>query len=149
MRPDLLQCLAQESHHRCVTLWRNERMHVVSIACYMKMRGPTPITLIMSYRSNTADRLLAKIWLIACAECNRFKGTDFAAIDQMTGATVPLFNPRIHRWSEHFDLNGARIAGVTVMGRVTVDLLRLNTDARLLERETLIAGGRYPPSWIR
>ena len=85
----------------------------------------------------------------ACAECNRFKGTDFAAIDQMTGATVPLFNPRIHRWSEHFDLNGARIAGVTVTGRVTVDLLRLNTDARLLERETLIAGGRYPPSWIR
>ena len=85
----------------------------------------------------------------ACAECNRFKRTDFAAIDQMTGATVPLFNPRIHRWSEHFDLNGARIAGVTVTGRVTVDLLRLNTDARLLERETLIAVGRYPPSWIR
>jgi hypothetical protein len=54
----------------------------------------------------------------------------------------------IRRWSEHFDFNGARIAGVTATGRVTVDLLRLNTDARLLERETLIAVGRYPPSWI-
>ena len=74
MRPDLLQCLAQESHHRCVTLWRNERMHVVSIACYMKMRGPTPITLIMSYRSNTADRLLAKIWLMPAPNATVLKG---------------------------------------------------------------------------
>lgn len=32
---------------------------------------------------------------LACFYCNRFKGTDIASIDPLTGAIVPLFNPRI------------------------------------------------------
>ena len=85
----------------------------------------------------------------ACAECNRYKGTDFATIDLATGAIVSLFNPRTQQWHEHFALNGARIVGLTAAGRVTVELLHLNSDARLLERETLIADGRYPPAHIK
>ena len=81
----------------------------------------------------------------ACAECNLYKGTDFATIDPATGAIVPLFNPRTQAWHEHFEFNGAWITGLTVMGRVTIELLHLNGDARLLERETLIADGHYPP----
>lgn len=82
----------------------------------------------------------------ACAECNHFKGTDFATVDQASGEIVSLFNPRTQQWREHFALEGARIAPLTAMGRATVELLRLNTEAHLLERETLIATGRYPPS---
>ncbi|MGH9766089.1 MAG: HNH endonuclease [Blastocatellia bacterium] len=34
-----------------------------------------------------------EIWNLACAcaECNRYKGTDLATIDPVTGAMVPLF----------------------------------------------------------
>ena len=85
----------------------------------------------------------------ACAECNRFKGTDFATIDPMTGAIVSLFNTRTQQWHEHFTLNGPRITGLTLIGQMTVELLHLNTDASLLERETLIADGRYPPTHIK
>lgn len=85
----------------------------------------------------------------ACTECNWFKGTDFAAIDQISGEIVSLFNPRTQQWREHFALEGARIAALSATGRVTVDLLRLNRAARLLERETLIVSGRYPPSLAR
>lgn len=84
----------------------------------------------------------------ACAECNRYKGTDLVTIDRLTGAMVPLFNPRVQRWRDHFELRGAQIVGLTITGRVTVELLRLNDDSRLLERETLMALGSYPPSDI-
>ena len=83
----------------------------------------------------------------AYTECNWFKGTDFAAIDQLSGEIVSLFNPA-HSNGEHFGLEGARLAAFSATGRVTVDLLRLNTAARLLERETLIVSGRYPPSLV-
>ena len=85
----------------------------------------------------------------ACAECNRFKGTDFATLDRVSGEIVSLFNPRTQQWREHFTLEGAQITALTVTGRVTVDVLRMNTAARLLERETLIALGRYPLSFVR
>jgi hypothetical protein len=80
----------------------------------------------------------------ACAPCNHFKGTDFATIDPASGVVIMLFNPRTQLWSEHFVLEGARIAGLTPTGQATIELLRLNDDARLLEREVLIAENRYP-----
>lgn len=80
---------------------------------------------------------------LACAECNRHKGTDFGTIDPITGAVIFLFNPRRQKWTDHFRLDGARIIGLTPTGQVTVELLRLNDDDRLLERELLIAAGRY------
>ena len=80
----------------------------------------------------------------ACALCNHFKGTDFATIDPASGVVMMLFNPRTQQWRDHFVLEGARIAGLTPTGQATVDLLHLNDDARLLEREVLIAESRYP-----
>ena len=80
----------------------------------------------------------------ACAECNHYKGTDFATIDPATEETVRLFNPRTQQWSEHFELRGAQIIGLTKIGEVTIGLLHLDDEARLFEREVLIANGRYP-----
>ena len=54
----------------------------------------------------------------ACAACNRFKGTDFAARDRISEETVLLFNPRIQTWREHFTLGGARIVALTATGRL-------------------------------
>lgn len=80
----------------------------------------------------------------ACAECNRNKGTDFGTIDSVTGAVIFLFNPRQQNWDDHFRLEGARIVGLSPTGIATIELLHLNADHRLLEREILIAANRYP-----
>ena len=84
----------------------------------------------------------------ACAECNRYKGTDFGTIAPQTGKVIFLFNPRSQKWRDHFALEGARIVSLTPTGQVTIELLHLNSDARLLEREMLMAEGHYPPSWL-
>ena len=46
------------------------------------------------------------------------------------GATVPLFNPRMQNWVEHFawSADGIRILGRTSIGRATVAALHLSDD---------------------
>jgi len=81
---------------------------------------------------------------LACFECNRFKGSDIASVDTITGELVGLFNPRRQRWFEHFRLNGPQIIPLTPVGRVTSRLLRLNLPSRVEVRGQLIAQARYP-----
>lgn len=80
----------------------------------------------------------------ACAECNRNKGTDFGTVEPKTSQVVFLFNPRQQKWKAHFRLEGARFIGLTATGKTTIELLHLNDDHRLLEREMLIATNCYP-----
>jgi HNH endonuclease len=80
----------------------------------------------------------------ACFDCNRFKGSDIASLDAVSGDLIPLFNPRIHSWYEHFQLAGAQIFPLTPIGRVTTALLKFNLPQRVEVRETLILAGRYP-----
>ena len=75
---------------------------------------------------------------------NRFKGTHVAALDPQTGEIVPLFNPRKQPWREHFRLDGPVIVPLSASGRATERLLELNQIDRVLLRQELIAGGRYP-----
>ena len=82
---------------------------------------------------------------LACAVCNRTKGSDVGSVDWETGAFMRFYNPRTDRWREHFDLDEARITPLTDIARVTERLLQLNVRERLLEREILRAIGRYPP----
>jgi hypothetical protein len=82
---------------------------------------------------------------LACLECNRYKGSDIAAIDPDSNVITSLFNPRLHTWEEHFVLEEARIMGQTSIGRATVILFRLNDYRRITQRQVLIAAGRYPP----
>ena len=80
---------------------------------------------------------------LACFHCNRRKGPNVASVDPDTGQVVPLFNPRVHKWAEHFGVEGPRIAALTQVGRVTVELLRLNSSERLLVRQALREIGRW------
>ena len=82
---------------------------------------------------------------LACIVCNRHKGSDVASIDVDTGEVVRLFHPRRDRWADHFRISGDQIEPLTGVGRVTVELLRLNTADRLSERRLLQALGFYPP----
>ena len=85
---------------------------------------------------------------LACLRCNRLKGSDLTAIDPLDGSVMPLFNPRLHAWKDHFEIAGVLIRGLTPAGRATVALLRLNDRDRLRVREDSMAVGRFPPSWI-
>lgn len=80
---------------------------------------------------------------LACLPCNRHKGSDLTTIPD-NGEIVALFNPRRQVWEEHLTLSNAQISGITPTGRATVRLLKLNAPSRLLERQVLIAQGRYP-----
>ena len=83
---------------------------------------------------------------LSCARRNRAKGPDVGSIFPGTGGFVRLFNPRLDRWDEHFEIVGARIVGRTPIGNVTAVLLRLNDNERLLERSLLQQVGLYPGS---
>jgi len=82
--------------------------------------------------------------VLACFDCNRFKGPNIASLDPVTGELVSLFNPRTQRWSEHFKLNGGTIVPLTPVGPVTEKMLRLNLSVRAAARERWFALGLYP-----
>jgi hypothetical protein len=105
-------------------VYPHEPDHIIAL----KHGGPT-----------TSDNLA-----YACFECNRAKGSDIASLDPDTGTLTPLYHPRTQQWSEHFHFAGAVIEPLTAVGRVTVFVLRLNQDARVAIRTTLLQAGRYP-----
>jgi hypothetical protein len=78
---------------------------------------------------------------LACALCNKYKGSDLASLDPETGRLVPLFHPRQHRWADHFQVRSAQFVPLTPTGRVTVRMLQLNHADRVEERALLIAAG--------
>jgi hypothetical protein len=80
---------------------------------------------------------------LCCMICNRYKGSDLASLDPITGEITPLFHPRKDKWDEHFHLSGAVIEPVSAQARVTIKLLQLNKPDRVLERRQLILMGRF------
>ncbi len=78
---------------------------------------------------------------LACAHCNRHKGPNLAGFDEATGEVVRLFHPRLDIWQEHFLFDGARINGITAIGRVTVNVLAMNDPESLMVREGLVREG--------
>jgi hypothetical protein len=82
---------------------------------------------------------------LSCTVCNRRKGSDIGSLDPVSGTLVPLFHPRTQAWSEHFQLDGVHIIGLTAEGRTTVAFLQLNAVERLMERAAWMRTGRYPP----
>lgn len=92
------------------------------------------------HRGQTSAENLA----YACVYCNRRKGTDLGSIAESTGNLVRFFNPRVDRWSEHFCIEGAFIEPLTEIGEVTIQIFDINSVGRLLERQSLIAIGRFP-----
>jgi HNH endonuclease len=82
---------------------------------------------------------------LACVFCNQAKGADIGSIDQDTSQFVRFFNPRLDRWNDHFELRGAVITSRTLIGEATMKILGFNRPERVLERETLIKLGRFPP----
>lgn len=73
---------------------------------------------------------------LARGPCNLAKGPRTQGTDPTTGATVPLFHPRLQRWEEHFTWadDGCTLLGMTPVGRATVVTLDMNAAIRLESR---------------
>ncbi|MGW8256168.1 MAG: HNH endonuclease [Thermoguttaceae bacterium] len=80
----------------------------------------------------------------ACLICNRRKGADLGSMIKPGEKIVRFFNPRTDFWQDHFRLDGSVINARTEIGEVTARIFGFNAPERILERETLIAVGRYP-----
>jgi hypothetical protein len=80
---------------------------------------------------------------LACSECNWAKGPNLAGL--LDGKLYPLFHPRRQNWARHFRWDGTTIIGKTRSGMVTVQVLNLNSDSRIMLRENLLFEGRFPP----
>jgi hypothetical protein len=63
------------------------------------------------------------------------KGTNLSGLDPKTKKLTRLFHPRLDDWNEHFANRDGEIAGLSALGRTTVNLLRMNEDGRLQLRE--------------
>ena len=83
----------------------------------------------------------------ACRPCNEHKSDLTEAIDPSTGETVPLFNPRLQRWSDHFEwsADGIQIIGLTMIGRATVIALQMNNVTIVPARRRWAEAGWHPP----
>jgi len=84
---------------------------------------------------------------LACYRCNEFKGARLNAVDPQTNETVPLFNPCTQEWHRHFAWSddGLFIAGLTAVGRATVEALRLNNEWLMHARRVWVSAGLHPP----
>jgi hypothetical protein len=89
--------------------------------------------------SSNADNLV-----LSCLPCNRYKGSDLTSIDPITQEITHLFNPRSHKWTDHFKIEKDYIVGLTDIARTTIFLLKLNDPKRLIIRQALILQKLYP-----
>jgi HNH endonuclease len=122
-----------------------ERAHEYCEYCLVHERfsiKPYQADHIIPERHGGVARLDNLAW--ACPICNFYKGADVGTCDPATGRFAFLFNPRTQRWRRHFRLNGPAIEPLTASGRVTIALPRLNSVARIQERQLPLASGYYP-----
>lgn len=87
------------------------------------------------------------LWL-SCRLCNEAKGVLVEAIDPQTGQMIPLFNPRLQTWSEHFAWSneGVHIIGLSASGRATILALEMNSNFRIRSRRIWVEAGYHPPN---
>jgi HNH endonuclease len=85
----------------------------------------------------------------SCGRCNGFKAHHIDYFDPLTAQKVPLFNPRIEFWTEHFQWSDddLLILGQTPKGRATADLLQLNRQNVVNLRHLLKNAGLHPPKF--
>jgi hypothetical protein len=83
---------------------------------------------------------------LSCQGCNGRKYTKIESLDPANEKMVPLFHPRQHVWSEHFEWSRdlTQIVGRTPTGRATIHELELNRNGVVNLRRALYAVGEHP-----
>ena len=83
---------------------------------------------------------------LACVSCSLRKWAKQTVTDPDSGEEVPLFNPRLQLWAEHFRWENERIIPLTATGRSTVVALAMNRPMIIAIRQEEAARGRHPPN---
>jgi len=83
---------------------------------------------------------------LSCHGCNLYKSRRTEGFDVISERLSILFNPRKDIWNEHFGWakNYTIIVGLTPIGRVTVEVLKLNRKGLINRRKSLYVAGEYP-----
>jgi hypothetical protein len=83
---------------------------------------------------------------LSCPDCNAYKGSDIGSLDPVTNILTPLFNPRTQHWDDHFLIHRdtGHLEAITPEGRVTIELLRLNSPEQIEVRILLLQLDQYP-----
>jgi 5-methylcytosine-specific restriction endonuclease McrA len=82
----------------------------------------------------------------ACVTCSLRKAARYRARDPHSGKLVPIFNPRVDDWPEHFAFTKRwRLVGRSSIGRATIEALGMNRAAVIAIRNELVQLGRFSP----
>lgn len=73
---------------------------------------------------------------LSCRSCNLYKSHAVSGFDETAQQESRFFNPHADVWAKHFALEktNAEIEGLTVVGRVTIAGLRMNSRAQTAAR---------------
>lgn len=107
--------------------------------------GPFDIEHIIPISKNGTSELRNLAY--SCNGCNGLKYNKVEANDPISGELTPIFHPRNNKWSDHFTWSndGLTIIGITIIGRATIELLRLNRTELVNIRRLLQLVGEHPP----
>ena len=83
---------------------------------------------------------------LSCGTCNFAKGAALDASDPDGVTRVPLLNPRVDRWSDHFAVadDGFTLLGKTPVGVATVAALHMNQPLQTVARPLWRQLGLFP-----
>ena len=84
-------------------------------------------------------------WALSCRPCNLHKSDHIEAVDPETKKPSRLFHPRKDLWEDHFtaDPTSGALAGLSAIGRATVDRLQMNRLAQLIARQQWMRLGLF------
>lgn len=82
----------------------------------------------------------------ACPRCNLCKSDRVEVPDPESGQLVPLFNPRVERWVDHFQWIDHRAVPLTAIGRATAAALDFNHPRRIRIRQAEETFDLFPPN---
>jgi hypothetical protein len=107
---------------------------------YSRLKFPLDHVIARQHGGEDAPDNLA----LACGFCNLHKGPNISGIDPDTGRLTRLFNPRQDDWRQHFCWSGARLVGLTPIGRTTIRVLAINHPHQIAVRQALIDEEVFP-----
>jgi hypothetical protein len=82
---------------------------------------------------------------LACPSCNFHKANRLSVTNSFNGEVIPLFNPRIDDWNNHFEWDDYTLISKSEIGRVTIQALDLNHERRIRIRRAEQLFGLFPP----
>ena len=65
--------------------------------------------------------------------------------DPETDEAIPVFYPRVQKWSDHYEWQGAVVLGRTLLGQRMIEMPDLNRPLIVAIREEEMLRGRHPP----